>query len=146
MKNITAVSTYIPHKTPAGEQPALRWRVSLRRSGREFICTEFTQGWGHARAARGAKGRPTVAVVEECETGAGARPPESAEVLASLLLDADSVDGMSFTQWAREYGYSADSIAAERIYRACCETRDTLAAEFTPEELAALRASVADYL
>jgi hypothetical protein len=143
MKNISAVSTYIPHKTPAGEAPSLRWRVSLRRDGREFICTEFTQGWGLACAARG---RLTVAVVEECETGAGARPPEPAEVLASLLLDADCVDGMSFTQWAREYGYSPDSIAAERIYRACRETRDTLAAEFTPEELAALRDSVADYL
>lgn len=146
MKNITAVSTYIPHKTPAGESPSLRWRVSLRRDGREFFCTEFTQGWGHARAASGVTGRPTVAVMQECETGAGARPPEPAAVLASVLLDADCVDGMSFPQWAREYGHSADSIAAERFYRACCETRDTLAAEFTPEELAALRASVADYL
>jgi len=46
--------------------------------------------------------------------------PSSADVLASLVMDASGIDNStSFEAWATEYGYDPDSRKAEAIYKEC---------------------------
>jgi hypothetical protein len=45
-------------------------------------------------------------------------PPNAADVLESLMLDASGYDNaQDFAEWASEYGYNEDSRTAERLYR-----------------------------
>ena len=44
---ITIEAKFIPHDTPAGETPMLRWSISVRRNGREFHSTEYSSGCAH---------------------------------------------------------------------------------------------------
>lgn len=146
---ITTAATFIPHKTPAGETPTLRWRVSVRRNGVEIYSTEYSAGCAHAPAHAG--GRVSDAVVAECETGmrhdgGGAVPaPKTADVLYCLVSDASAADAGSFEEWAGDLGYDTDSRQAERVYRACLETQKALSAAFTGEEFATLREAFTDY-
>jgi hypothetical protein len=148
---ITIDATYIPHDTPAGESPTLRWRVSVRRNGGEFHATDYSAGCAHAPEYKKAKAL-TAAVKAECETGIryGDRlgravpPPAVADVIHSLLLDASGTDER-FEDWAGHYGFDPDSRAAERMYRDCQETAAALRRSFTPVELAELETAFSDY-
>jgi len=64
-----------------------------------------------------------------------ARPkkPTIAEVMHSLILDAEAVD-YSFSDWCDNFGYSDDSLQALDTYRACCKTGDAMRKHFTPEQ------------
>lgn len=155
---ITIDATYLPHKTPAGEQPRLRWRVSVRRNGREFYSTEYAAGFahspeyqnggGHGRNGRGV----TAAVVAECETGIryGDRlgrpvpPPDAADVVHCLLMDASGTDE-TFEDWAGNLGYDPDSRKAEGIFKACRDVAAALRRTFTHEELESLETAFVDY-
>lgn len=53
-------------------------------------------------------------------------PPDLAEVLDSLRLDAECGGADSFEDFAAEYGYDEDSRKAEAIYRACQKIRSDL--------------------
>lgn len=157
---ITIDATYLPHKTPAGESPQLRWRVSVRRNGREFYSTEYSAGCAHSPEYK--KGgsatwqshgsRVTAAVVAECETGIryGDRlgrpvpPPDAADVVHCLLMDASGTDE-TFEDWAGNLGYDPDSRKAEAAFNACRETAAALRRTFDRDELEALEAAFADY-
>ena len=73
---------------------ANHWRCILALGKRRMVV-HFSKGYGH----KGAE-------------------PTAAEVLDCLALDASGVQGMSFGDWAAEYGYDTDSRKAERLYRA----------------------------
>lgn len=148
---ITIDATYLPHKTPAGESPQLRWRVSVRRNGREFYSTEYSAGCAHSPEYR--QGRyVTAAVVAECETGIhyGDRlgrpvpPPDAADVVHCLLMDASGTDE-TFEEWAGNLGYDPDSRKAEGIFKACRDVAAALRRTFTHEELESLETAFADY-
>lgn len=152
---ITIDATYLPHKTPAGESPQLRWRVSVRRNGREFYSTEYSAGFAHSpeyKRGWGVRGGVTAAVVAECETGIryGDRlgrpvpPPDAADVVHCLLMDASGTDE-TFEEWAGNLGYDPDSRKAEGIFKACRETAAALRRTFTHEELESLETAFADY-
>lgn len=148
---ITTAATFIPHKTPAGETPMLRWRVSVRRGGVEIYSTEYSAGCAHAPAHNGFRDGVTAAVKQECETGMrhdGAGPvpaPKAADVLYCLVSDASAADAGSFEEWVGDLGYDIDSRSAERVYRACLETHKALSSAFTGEEYATLREAFTDY-
>jgi hypothetical protein len=148
---ITIHATFIPHDTPAGESPTLRWRVSVRRNGQEFHAADYSAGCAHAPEYKKSKAL-TAAVKAECETGIvyGSRigkavpPPDVADVIHGLLVDASGTDER-FEDWAGNYGFDPDSRTAERMYRACQETAAALRRTFTTVELAELEAAFADY-
>jgi hypothetical protein len=148
---ITIEAKFIPHDTPAGETPMLRWNISVRRNGKEFHSTEYSAGCAHAPEYQKAKAL-TAAVKAECETGIvyGSRigkavpPPPAADVIHSLLLDASNTDER-FEDWAANYGFDPDSRKAERMYRACQETAAALRRAFDRDELAALETAFQDY-
>jgi hypothetical protein len=147
---ITIDATFIPHDTPAGEAPALRWRISVRRNGREFHATDYSAGCAHAPEYKKAKAL-TAAVKAECETGIryGSRtvpvpPPPAADVVHSLLMDASGTDDR-FEDWAANCGFDPDSRAAERMFNACRDTAAALRRTFTAYELTALETAFVDY-
>lgn len=86
------------------------WRVTLMRGdkGTDYavLRTTFSKGFGHHGKA-----------------------PSASEVLACLVMDAAPFShGISFEDWADEYGYDTDSRKAERIYKYCDEAADKLQA------------------
>jgi len=149
---ITLEAKYLPHDTPAGETPKLRWRVSVRRNGREFHATEYSSGCAHSPEYKANGGRVTAAVEAECETGirygsrvgAAVPTPALADVVHCLLMDANGTDER-FEDWAAELGFDPDSRKAERMYQACRDTAAALRRTFTAGELADLEAAFRDY-
>lgn len=148
---ITTAATYIPHKTPAGETPQLRWRVSVRRNGLEIYSTEYSAGCACAPSYKGIRSHATEAVRRECETGVrhdgrGEVPsPSTADVLYCLLSDAQASDAGSFEEWAGDLGYDTDSRAAERVYKACMDVAAALSKAFTAAERETLSEAFQDY-
>lgn len=147
---ITTSAVFVPHKTRAGEQPHLRWSVSVRRNGEEFHRVDYSQGAAFAPSYTQKFGPGlTVAVVRECETGYTERgtpvkQPKTADVVHCLLMDASGTEG-GFESWAADLGYDSDSRGAERIYNACRAVSVVLNRTFTADELAQLQEAFADY-
>ena len=134
-----------PH--PKLDDLSINWRVTLTCGGRAF-STDYQQGIGHL-PERVRKPWPgavfnrmvlahwpiVMAAIERgvmiTENGMPAyvlpanqhknklSPPDAADVLDSLALDCSVEDFRAYEDWAREYGYDADSRAGERIYNAC---------------------------
>lgn len=148
---ITTAATFIPHKTPAGETPQLRWRVSVRRNGLEIFSTEYSAGCAHAPSHKGFRGGVTEAIKAECETGLradGGGPvpsPSTADVLYCLVSDAQASDAGSFEEWAGDLGYDPDSRTAERVYKACMDVAAALERAFTPAERKAMAEAFNNY-
>lgn len=53
--------------------------------------------------------------------------PTMREVLEGLSLDSEVKNYLSFESWAKEYGYNEDSKQAEKVYKACQKTTESLA-------------------
>lgn len=70
--------------------------------------------------------------------------PVEADVLHSLLLDADAAD-MSFNDWCADLGYDNDSLKALSTYQACCKEGEELRKVFKREALDDLREALQDY-
>ncbi len=47
--------------------------------------------------------------------------PDPAEVLGSVARDYEDTKCKTFEEWAAEYGYDADSRAAEKIFKTCLQ-------------------------
>lgn len=147
---ITTSAVFVPHKTKAGEQPELRWSVSVRRNGEEFHRTDYRQGAAHAPSYSHQFGAAlTAAVVRECETGyteqgTPVKPPKTADVVHRLLMDASGTD-YGFEAWAAEFGYDDDSRKAERIYQSCLAVSLVLNRTFGADELPQLQEAFGYY-
>jgi hypothetical protein len=128
----------------------------------DVIVTRYEAGIGHCPSYPAYGGVPTVAqdsaIDFEVTTGYQARPPHGggagdrfergaridpdvAEVMHSLLLDAEAIDHASFEAWAEEFGYNTDSRAAERTYKACLRIGLAIRAAVGDEALRALRSA-----
>lgn len=126
-----------------GEKPwqCDAWRVKLQARAEVFETDYFT-GLGHRKARPGApsdKGRSNTLYREEWEKR-WLKPvtPRAADVLHSLLLDAQAAD-MSFPDWCSAYGYSDDSIKALETYRQCCDIGAQMRRVFDHKTFEALR-------
>ena len=66
-------------------------------------------------------GRPSVRpfTVFFSQGSARTAPPTADDVLDCLAADSSGVEGLSFDEWARGFGYDPDSRKAERIYKVC---------------------------
>lgn len=145
---------------------SLNWRVTLERSGREVLKTDYGQGIGYAPAngkiwAGGNSHVKARAIALECETGRIAKPqmgqgepyksvkpidpPSAVDVIWSLSRDADVLDYGTFEDWAENLGYEPDSRKAEAIYRACLEIALKLRAAIGEAGLEALRVAGEDF-
>lgn len=71
-------------------------------------------------------------------------PPTAADILYSLFSDAAGAD-QSFKSWARDLGYSTDSIKAFKTYQACQDIADALRCGFTQDEYTTLEELLRDY-
>ena len=148
----------------AGEKmPSLNWKVTLSKGDRKLLTTDYMAGSGRCPSYK--QGDNTIsrseAVRFECEQGRAAAIhntgtkfnllggkrilPDLADVLHSLVSDADVIDHGSFEEWADNYGYDVDSRAAEKIYRACLDIALTLRSGIGQDKLDALREAGQDY-
>ncbi len=108
----------------AGEKrPSLNWKVALYKDGQEILRTDYGAGEGHCESYkasvkelgyRNSIMRDTV-TRQECETGKKWRSegkryePLLADVLHSLVSDADAIDYPTYEEWAPNLGYDPDS-------------------------------------
>lgn len=79
------------------DRKATHWVFTLKREGRghcDPLVTFYSQGSAHTK------------------------PPSTADVLASLVMDAQGAGG-SFEDWCADTGYDIDSRKAERLYDQC---------------------------
>lgn len=71
--------------------------------------------------------------------------PGAANVVASLISDSDVLNYGKFEEWARDFGYDADSISAEKTYRACLEIALQVRAGLGETVLSELSEAARDY-
>jgi hypothetical protein len=71
--------------------------------------------------------------------------PDTASVIASLVLDSSVLDSGGFEDWADECGYDRDSRKAESIYRACLEIALKLRSGIGQDALTDLATAAQDY-
>jgi hypothetical protein len=138
------------------KDPTLNWKVRLYKGDatRPFITTDYTAGMGHCPSYK--QGRLSVdemkAIRRECETGRTGRvtfakpiEPKLADVVYSLVSDAEAIDYSIFDSWAESLGYDTDSRTVEATYRACVEIGLSLRAALGEQGLATLREAFQDY-
>lgn len=120
---LDVTSTFVPFSQSrnANKHRSLNWRITLTKSGRDVLTTDYGVGCGRCPSY---KGYVTQDVVDECETGRARvrrKPilPNTVDVIASLVLDADVLNYPTFEEWAQSFGYDDDSRKAEATYRAC---------------------------
>lgn len=119
--------------------PPTQFQIVVSKNGTALYTTEYSQGIGHClygdERNRNTYGKPVSnnffgqkIKFDEREVLRKARPatPTIANVLYCLMMDASGVQGTSFKNWAAEYGYSDDSIKAQKIYMQCQETLDAV--------------------
>lgn len=121
------------------ESPMLKWSVTISK-GSNSLTTDYHQGIAHIPSYGKMRGCKLSLHNYECireafETGRYYRDPfnharlsklpapELADVLYCLLTDVEVIEYPVFEDWAGCIGYDTDSREAERIYRACLETR-----------------------
>ena len=150
--------------TQAPNSPNLNWRVTLHRSARPILTTDYSAGSGHCPASKASVKRlgshgsidRTAAIRWECEhgkesvnytfaLGGKAILPDPVDVVWSLTQDADVIDAGGFEEWAGNYGYDTDSRKAEGIYRACLEIALKLRSAIGDTGLQQLRDAGQDY-
>lgn len=145
------------------KHPSLNWLVTIKKDGREVITTDYMQGSGHCPADKKTFNTPALnpatekrqAIAQECETGRHYNrfmpsnafqnrspkiaPPDLADVLHSLMLDASALDAGDFADWCAELGFDSDSIKARSIYDACIAIGLKMRAAFGEKTLSELR-------
>lgn len=148
---------------------SLNWRVTLQRVSlvepgtvRDIITTDYSAGVAHCPAYRADVKtfghRNSVmrhdAIAFEIEHGRSfghfasrgfGDMPDTVDVIASLVRDADVLDVGSFEEWAADLGLDPDSRKAEATYRACLEIALKLRAGLGETALAELREAASDY-
>ncbi len=132
-------------KSAEWRDTAFEWRCTLKYQGREFVLPYWC-GAGHTIAPK-PHSQSSAAVMREWSEskfrdvggervicrGSDPKPPTSADVLSSLLLDS-SAEHETFADWCANYGSDTDSRKALETYLACQESagklRKLLGADF----------------
>jgi hypothetical protein len=116
-------------ETRRDDWPCDQWRVSIS-SKAGYWSTDYFTGLGHRKKV---KFGPDIA-----------RKPKIADVLHSLIMDANAAD-QNFHDWCADYGYSDDSIKALNTYKACLEIGVALHKHFSPKTVRQIRELLQDY-
>lgn len=133
---LTVDSVYVPMER--GEEPRLKWVVTLKRRGKKVLSCTHTAGIAHAPSW------PKQIAYDECRNGIYYDPhrikilPKTVDVVASICMDASAIDYASFEDWASTYGYDPDSRRAEAMYKQCVEHGLKLRAAIGDASFAAL--------
>lgn len=149
---LTYDARFVPQslsRNSGNRTPSLNWRVTIGRTGRKPVATDYTQGIGHVPGWNHPQ-RRTIHVAEQERLAAEGgrygndtfpRPlpaPLLADVLYSLVQDTDVLGYDSFESWAPEVGFDPDSRQAEALWHECRKLGQAFRALFTAEEYAAL--------
>lgn len=164
---LTMTAEFIPwsQSSRKGEKnPSLNWKVSLAKTGRVFLDTDYTAGIGRCPSYK--PGPMTVVQKEvfrlECEQGkacfyadgmgramsrSGEKTilPRLADVIYSLVSIAEAIDYPTFEEWADTFGYESDSRKAEATYRAHLDIGLRLHSAIGDSGLSLLREACQDY-
>lgn len=153
---------------------SLNWRVTLQTCPthpvageihwRDVLTTEYSAGTGHCPGDKLKLGKyeKRSVIAAEIETGRAhtwpnwaqsaraivpASPimPDAANVVYSLIMDAEVIDYAGFEDWAANFGYDTDSRKGEQIYRDCLEIGLKLRAIIGDAKLSALREEFQDF-
>lgn len=162
--DVTAVFVPFSQSRNAHEEHhSLNWRVTLTKSGRAVLTTDYMAGCAHCPSYKQSSYKTVdgnAAVREECETGRAVRwrseslglfahgapiLPNTVDVLYSLVLDADVINYSTFEEWANEFGYDPDSRKAEATYRACLQHALALRGAVGDDGLRTLQEAFQDY-
>jgi hypothetical protein len=154
--DIEYTATFVPQSRSrnAGEKTlSINWVVKIETK-RGVIVTDYMQGIGHI-PNYSMLGPRTVIVAEREKMAAeqgryfpskgsewNSKPlptPELSDVMSSLLLDSQVLDAADFEEWAIEFGYDTDSLAAEKIYKGCLEIALKMRRMFGDERLKEMR-------
>lgn len=172
---LSMTSEFVPFshsRNKAEKHPSLNWIVTLLighgkvEGGRAILTTDYMAGSGHCPSYKQqhfgtGSYLQNEAVKWECEYGKPARvlantniaallgskplQPDMADVLYSLVSDADVLDISSFEEWASDLGYDTDSRQAEKTYRACLDIALKLRNGLSEEGLRRLREACQGY-
>ena len=157
---ITMAVKFVPWSTSRNaneKRRSLNWKVTLSKGNSPILTTDYMAGEGHCPAYNdGYKPgtlRTTVdrdnAIKAECETGktklGKAILPDMADVIHSLVSDADVINYPTYESWASEFGFDEDSRKGEATYRACLKIALKLRAALGENGLAELRESCEGY-
>jgi len=163
---LTMRAEFVPwskSRNAAEKCPSLNWKITLSKDGRDFLTTDYMAGCGHAPSydQRRKDADYWELIRWECEKGFKARIspsggfvtkglskpilPNLADVLHSLMMDAEALDCGDFEEWASSSDYDSDSRKAEAIYRACLEIGLKVRNGLGDAGLIKLRQALADY-
>ena len=142
----TAVAEYLPTigvsfsliggtRTKREKWDCFAWHATFK-AGKNVETFDYFMGLGHVKKC---KFRKDSALYSE-------RPeePTSADVLYSLLLDAEAYS-QPFHEWADNFGYDKDSIKAHDTYRACVDSGLRLSRLFDQKQREHLSTLLQDY-
>ena len=135
---LTIAATFVPwslSRSRAEKNPSLNWRITLQHKGRDVLTCDYSAGCGHSPAHNrtfATDYEKRTAIRQECETGYATKgaliayqfrqgpkiEPDARDVINSIILDGSAINS-PFTDWAADYGYSTDSIAARAAYDQC---------------------------
>lgn len=156
-------------RNKAEKRPSLNWVVTLKKSGRDVIETDYMQGTAHCPAYKNPvkfnsgkrdEWSTNRAIAGECETGkrvrhvsevfgpmigAAIEPPSLADVVHCLLLDSSAVDLSGFEEWCQECGYDSDSIKVRGVYDVCLSHGLKMRSALGDESMRELRELFQDY-
>ena len=158
---LTYDARFVPQslsRNSGNRTPSLNWRVTIGRTGRKPVATDYTQGIGCLPGWPAYPGNPRSLANDEADREAAERvrwggrvkgdfapgprrsipAPLLADVLYSLVQDTDVLGYDSFESWAPEVGFDPDSRKAEAIWHECRKLGQAFRALFTAEEYAAL--------
>lgn len=133
------------------------WRVSLStypqgfgqsdtHPKRHVMETDYYTGLGLRKAPPkpSIPYKPGTIAHEEWMKAAKPQAPSAADVLHSLLLDAEAA-GDSFGDWCANFGYNTDSIKALNTYMACAKIGEELRKIMSPALRKRLSELLQDY-
>ncbi len=158
---LTVEATFVPwgksRSAPSGHR-SLNWKISLVKAGwmAPVLVTDYTAGLAHCPSYRPGA-RDTLDYIDalrmETEEGRAYRRgigwtpilPDPADVVYSLIHEADVLDHQNFESWASNLGYDTDSRSAERIYRECLGLALQLRNAIGEDGLATLRDASQDF-
>lgn len=150
--------------------PCIRYNVSLMRGDREIWRGEFRLGIGHVKPIpapgmsfehqnivshlknhsrlnyKDTKTAQAVCFVAAMLAKHQRKAPSVEDVAHSLIMDGSAYfNAETFEDWADNYGYSSDSIKAEKLWRECIDTGMRLARGIPVNDLECLKEWASNY-
>lgn len=134
---------------------SLNWGINLKKNGRTVLETDFHAGIAYcpsfSKYINHYCCEAREVITYETEHGREyAKPrnrihPNVQDVMHCLHRDADALEYASFEDWASDYGFDADSRAAEKTYNECMKIALALRSAIGDTGIEELRVIFADY-